>query len=387
MYIKRTISEKIIALQKQYPIITLTGPRQSGKTTLLKQLFAEQLPYISLEDPDMRSFALDDPRGFLRNYPKGAILDEIQRVPNLFSYLQTLTDNDATLKFILSGSQNFSLLENIGQSLAGRTAILKLFPFSQAELLADNQVFEKFDTPIFQGGYPRIYSQQMNPTDFYPSYIQTYIERDVRQLKNIENLNTFTRFLKLCAGRVGHLLNMQSLANDTGISVNTAKSWFSVLEASYIVYTVQPYFRNFNKRLVKTPKMYFWDTGLLCSLLGISQEEQIPFHFMRGELFENHVITELHKHEIHQGKVPQFYFWRDNNDKEIDILWENGAELIPIEIKSGETFSADYFKTISNLSSLLPFSPDKKYVIYGGNASFNTSQGALLSWKNMGDIF
>lgn len=387
MYIQRTISDKIQALFVQYPILTLTGPRQSGKTTLLKYLFAEKLPYVSLEDIDLRSFALEDPRGFLRNYPNGAIFDEVQRAPSLFSYLQTLSDNDSGLKYILSGSQNFSLLEKIGQSLAGRTAILKLLPFSQSELIAGNQNFNTFDTPVFKGGYPRLYAQEIAPTDFYPSYIQTYIERDVRQIKNVGNLNDFTRFLKLCAGRVGQLLNLQSLANDAGISVNTAKSWLSILETSYILYPLQPYFRNFNKRIVKMPKLYFWDTGVLCSLLGITNEAQVPFHYMRGELFENYVITELHKHEIHQGRVPQFYFWRDSNDKEIDLLRENEGNLIPIEIKSGETFSKDYFKTIHHLSPILGFLPDKKYVIYGGTQNFDTSDGKLLSWKNLTDIF
>jgi predicted AAA+ superfamily ATPase len=282
--IERTLAAKMISLAQKFQVITLTGPRQSGKTTLVKAVFST-LPYISLEEPDIRQFALTDPRGFLSNYPTGVILDEIQNTPELFSYIQGIVDDNRQVQFILTGSSNFLLMEKISQTLAGRTAVLHLLPFSFQEL---EPLAEQYESLIFKGQYPRIYDRDIAPTDFYPSYIQTYVERDVRLMKNIGDINTFIQFTSLCAGRIGQLLNYTSLASDAGISPNTAKSWLSILESSYIVYRLQPYHRNFNKRLVKSPKLYFYDTGVACSLLGIHEEDQVRLHYLKGSLFENY---------------------------------------------------------------------------------------------------
>ena len=269
---KRTFEPKLLALSKKFQVITLTGPRQSGKTTLVRTTFPD-LAYVSLEEPDIRQIALSDSRGFLANYPKGAVLDEVQYVPELFSYIQSLVDRDRDIQFVLTGSSNFLLMEKISQTLAGRTAILHLLPFSIAELSPNIPAFERYESLIFKGQYPRIYDRDIAPTDFYPSYIQTYVEKDVRMMKNIGDMNTFIRFVQLCAGRTGQLVNYAGLASDAGISPNTAKAWLSILESSYIVYQLSPYHRNFNKRIVKSSKLYFYDTGVACSLLGIKDAD------------------------------------------------------------------------------------------------------------------
>jgi predicted AAA+ superfamily ATPase len=305
--INREIASIIIKLRRQFPVITLTGPRQSGKTTLLKSIYTD-FPYVSLEDIDIRKNAINDPRGFLTNFPHGAVLDEVQRAPEIFSYLQGIVDSNKDIHFVLSGSQNFLLLQNITQSLAGRAAILKLLPFSISELHAEKIVFENYEEIIFKGLYPGLYDRDIEPNYFYPSYISTYIERDVRQIKNIENLNSFSNFLRLCAGRTGQIINLNSLAVDAGISPNTAKSWLSILEASFIIYYLQPYYKNFNKRITKSPKLYFYDTGLACSLLGIDSVEQVKTYHSKGTLYENIIITELVKNNLHRGENPRFFY-------------------------------------------------------------------------------
>jgi len=292
--IPRESATIIRKLRKQFPVITLTGPRQSGKTTLLQYLYHD-IPYASLEDIDVRTAALNDPRGFLTNFPEGAVLDEIQRTPELFSYIQGIVDKNKKAHFVLSGSQNFLLLENISQTLAGRSAILKLLPFSISELQNEKLVPDTYEQLIFTGMYPGIYDRDIGPEYFYPSYISTYVERDVRQIKNIENLNSFSNFLQLCAGRTGQVVNINSLATDAGISPNTARSWLSILEASFIIYFLQPYYENFNKRIIKSPKLYFYDTGLVCSLLGIRSADQVRTFHSKGALFENLIITDLIK--------------------------------------------------------------------------------------------
>ena len=269
--IHRILADRMISLAQKFQVITLTGPRQSGKTTLVRGSFTG-LPYVSLEEPDIRHFALTDPRGFLANYPNGVILDEIQHTPDLFSYIQRIVDENRDIRFVLTGSSNFLLMEKISQSLAGRTAVLRLLPFSLVELDSSNLTYEQI---LFNGLYPRIYDRKIEPSDFYPAYIQTYVERDVRQIKNIGDANAFIQFVRLCAGRIGSILNITSLASDAGISVNTAKSWISILEASYILYRLQPYHQNFSKRLVKSSKLYFYDTGVACSLLGIRTIDQV----------------------------------------------------------------------------------------------------------------
>jgi predicted AAA+ superfamily ATPase len=377
--IERTLATKMISLAQKFQVITLTGPRQSGKTTLVRAVFPA-LPYISLEEPDIRQLALTDPRGFLSNYPTGAILDEIQNTPELFSYIQRLVDENRQVQFILTGSSNFLLMEKISQTLAGRTAVLHLLPFSFHEL---EPLAEQYENLIFKGQYPRIYDRDISPTDFYPSYIQTYVERDVRLMKNIGDINAFIQFTRLCAGRIGQLLNYASLASDAGISPNTAKSWLSILESSYILYRLQPYHHNFNKRLVKSPKLYFYDTGVACSLLGIHEEDQVHLHYLRGSLFENLIINEFIKRNFNRGENRQPYFWQDNHGKEIDCLLVDGERVTPIEIKSGKTMSTSYFDNLKYWGSLAALPENQGYVVYGGEQSMQTSAGALISWRNL----
>ena len=380
--IERTLTRRLVALAQKFPVVTLTGPRQSGKTTLVRATFPT-LPYVSLEEPDIRQIALTDPRGFLANFPDGAVLDEVQRTPELFSYLQRIVDEKRTAQFILTGSSNFLLLERISQSLAGRTAILHLLPLSLEELPPGDASYEQV---IFRGRYPRIYDRDIAPTDFYPAYIQTYVERDVRLMKDISNLDAFIRFVQLCAGRVGQLLNYTSLANDAGISPNTARAWLSVLESSYILYRLQPYHRNFNKRLVKSPKLYFHDTGVACSLLGIRDESQVNLHYLKGALFENLVINEFIKRNSHCGDSWQPYFWQDSQGREIDCLLVAGEVLRPIEIKAGRTLATSYFDNLNYWRSLLDAPQAPVYVVYGGDRSLQTGAGALVSWRELASI-
>lgn len=380
--IERTLAAKMISLAQKFQVITLTGPRQSGKTTLVRTVFPA-LPYVSLEEPDIRQVALTDPRGFLSNYPSGAVLDEVQNTPELFSYIQRLVDENRQIQFILIGSLNFLLMEKINQTLAGRTAVLYLLPFSFKELEPLDQPYESL---IFKGQYPRIYDRNIAPADFYPSYIQTYVERDVRLMKNIGDLNAFIQFTRLCAGRIGQLLNYASLAGDAGVSPNTARSWLSVLESSYILYRLQPYHRNFNKRLVKSPKLYFYDTGVACSLLGIRAEEQVHLHYMKGSLFENLILNEFIKRSFNRGENRQPYFWQDNHGKEVDCLLVNGEGVVPVEVKSGKTVSASYFNHLKHWRLLAGLPESSGYVVYGGEESLQTSFGALVSWRELDRI-
>lgn len=318
--IERDIAGRLLFLIEKFPIVTLTGPRQSGKSTLLKNILTDY-HYVSLEDPDLMAFARDDPRSFIRTYADKTIIDEAQRVPALFSYLQTHTDLAGREgMYCLAGSHNFLLMENISQSLAGRTAILKLLPFSHSEMRRASILPRTTDEEIFYGGYPRIFDKSIAPTDYYPPYIQTYLERDVRTLKNIGNMTDFLRFTQLCAGRIGQLLNLSSLANDCSISVSTASTWLSILETSYICYTLRPDHTNYTKRLVKTPKLYFYDTGLACALLGIRSAMQVNTHYLRGALFENLVINEFIKAALHRGQEPVLSFWRDKMGLELDLV-------------------------------------------------------------------
>lgn len=377
--IERTLASKVTALAQRFQVITLTGPRQSGKTTLVKSSFPD-IPYISLEEPDIRQIALTDPRGFLSNYPNGVILDEIQNTPELFSYIQRIVDENRQIQFILTGSSNFLLMEKISQTLAGRTAVLHLLPFSLKEL---EPLTDSYETLIFKGQYPRIYDRTIPPPDFYPSYIQTYVDRDVRMIKNIGDINAFIQFTQLCAGRIGQPLNNASLANDAGISPNTAKSWLSILESSYILYRLQPYHRNFNKRLVKSPKLFFYDTGVACSLLGIREQEQVNLHYMKGSLFENLILNEFIKRSFNQGENRQPYYWQDNHGKEIDCLLVNGEKVTAVEIKSGKTMSTSYFDNLKYWRSLAGLPESQEFVVYGGDQSMQTSIGTLISWKDL----
>ncbi len=381
--IERNIIDKIQYLLTKYPVVTITGTRQCGKSTLLRNGFPT-MRYVSLEDPDLREFAIDDARGFLNNFGTPLIIDEAQYAPKLFSYIQTRIDSEGqTGMYILSGSHNFLLMESISQSLAGRTAILKMAPFSISELTHAN-LLPELNEWLFTGGFPRIYDKQINPVDFFPSYFQTYIERDVRLLRNINDLSHFVRFVKLCAARIGQLLNINALANECEVSAQTINSWLSVLETSYVIYLLKPYHNNFNKRLVKSPKLYFCDTGLAASLLGMENARQMDTHYLRGELFENMVIMEFIKQEYAQGREPNISFWRDSNQNEIDLLVERGLDLQAYEIKSSATMKTDYFKGLNKFAALAQLPKESLHVVYGGDVNYLTSFGDLISWKNIG---
>ncbi|MDR2907133.1 MAG: ATP-binding protein [Bacteroidales bacterium] len=381
--VSRIITEKLHYLATKYPVLTLTGSRQCGKSTLLKSIFPNYR-YVSLEDLDMRMMAKDDPRGFLENFGSKTIIDEAQYVPELFSYIQTKVDaqNEVGM-YILSGSHNFLLLQNITQSLAGRTAVLKLAPFSISELKTAGLLPQNLNTWLYTGGYPRIYDKQIEPTDFYPHYIQTYIDRDIRTIRDIANLSQFVRFLKLCAARVGQLINLSSLANDAEITVPTARAWLSLLESSYVLFLLKPYHNNFNKRLTKSPKLYFYDTGLVSSLLGLEHSDQLSTHYLRGELFENMVVSEIVKTHFFEGKEPQLYFWRDSNKHEVDLLIETGGQLQAIEIKSSATMKPDFFANLELFRSISGIKKENLSVVYGGDTDYTTQRGRFVSWKNL----
>jgi predicted AAA+ superfamily ATPase len=383
--IPREIAPIINKLRKQFPVISLTGPRQSGKTTLLRSIY-DDLPYVNLEEIDIRNSALSDPRGFLYNYPSGAVLDEVQRTPELFSYIQGIVDVNKEAHFVLSGSSNFLLLQSISQSLAGRAAILKLLPFSMTELGETVISDYSYEQLMFKGLYPGIYDREIDPVHFYPSYVSTYIERDVRQIKNIDDLNRFSNFLQLCAGRVGQILNITSLAVDAGISPNTAKSWLSILEASYIIHFLQPYYKNFNKRITKSPKIYFYDTGLVCSLVGIDSADQVKTYHSKGALFENLIITELIKGRLHHGGVPRFYFWQNKTKQEIDLIIDHPDGPIPYEIKSGMTMNESYFTNLKYWQKVSGDITGPLNVIYGGETNLKTEFGNFVSWRSLKDL-
>lgn len=379
--IERVLKTKLLEMAAKFPIVTVTGPRQSGKSTLLKTSFPEY-KYVSLEDPDMRLFATDDPRGFLATYSDKTVIDEVQRVPSLFSYIQTHTDKENKEgMYMLAGSHNFLLMENVNQSLAGRTAVLKLLPFSHHEMSLGNILPKQVDEEIFKGAYPRIYDKDIAPIDYYPYYIQTYVERDVRLMKNIGDLSKFIRFIKLCAGRIGQLLNLSSLANESGVAVSTISTWISILEASYICYLLKPDHNNYAKRLVKTPKLYFYDTGLACSLLDIRSPEQVSTHFLRGGLFENLIINDFIKKSYNKGEAPNLTFWRDSTGNEVDLLRTIEGKQYAYEIKSGATYSSDFFKNISKWAKLSGATPEQCSVIYNGDKDMKTSLGNVISWR------
>ena len=384
MIIERSIKSKLLQLLKSFPVVTLTGCRQCGKSTLLKHLLPDYT-YISLEDLDLRQIAKEDPRHFISIYSQKVIIDEIQQVPELLSYLQTHIDSvNESGMYVLTGSHNLLLMQSISQSLAGRTALLSLAPFSVAELRSENLVPQTTNEMLFKGSFPRIYDKQIEATDFYPSYIKTYIDRDVRILRNINDYSAFTRFLKLCAGRCSQILNVTALAEDAGITRKTAEAWLSVLEASYIIYLLKPYYKNFGKRIIKNPKMYFYDTGLVSSLLGITSAEQIENFYMRGALFESFVVSELLKRRLFAGKTDELYFWRDSNGIEIDVIEEDNLEIKAYEIKASETMNTAFFSNIKKVKELTGLKAENTAVIYSGKTLPATKEnGAYICWKEI----
>jgi uncharacterized protein len=381
--IARKALSTILELAKGYPFIALTGPRQAGKTTLSRAAFPDK-PYVSLEDLDTREFAASDPRRFLARYPDGAILDEAQRSPELFSYLQTRADTDGRMGlYILTGSQQFGLLSGISQSLAGRVGMVQLLPFSAGELQGAGKLPETLDALLYKGSYPPLYDRQLSPVQWYAGYVTTYLERDVRQLINVRDLALFQRFIRLCAGRTGQLLNLSSMANDCGITHNTAKAWISILEASYILFLLPPHHRNFNKRLVKTPKLYFHDTGLAAWLLGVQSADQLAIHPQRGALFETWVVGELLKGRYNKSLPSNLFFWRDNTGNEVDVIVDQGLTLVPIEIKSGQTISTDYFVGLRKWLSWAGAEAGKPYLLYGGDESQDRKDGEVVPWREV----
>lgn len=383
MLIRRQAAKELRQLAHQYPVVVVVGPRQSGKTTLCKATFPK-LPYLSLEDPDQRRFATDDPRGLLEQYSEGALLDEVQRAPELLSYLQGVVDADPRPgRFVLTGSQQLDVMAGVTQTLAGRAATLQLLPFSLAELQGAKLAPGSAEELLHRGLYPPIYDRDLDPRRWYGNYVQTYVERDVRQLINVRDLSSFQVFLRLCAGRSGQLLNASSLASDAGITHNTARAWLSALEASFIVRLVRPHFANFGKRLVKTPKLYFLDPGLAAWLLEISDPSQISSHPLRGALFETWVFTELLKGRTNRGLSPNLYFWRDRHGLELDFVMDRGQELVLIEAKSGRTIPADAWRPLLAVRDLADGAATSGWLVHGGDQQQRRRGFTALPWQRI----
>ncbi len=381
--IPRDAARTLTRLAKGFPVIAITGPRQAGKTTLARDLFKDK-PYVSLENPDEREFALTDPKRFLARFPEGAILDEVQRCPQLLSWLQGLVDERQRMgDFVLTGSAQFSLIESITQTLAGRVARVELLPLSASELTYADKLPGTLTQMLFQGGYPTLYDRPVSPQDWFSNYVATYIERDVRQLIAIRDLGQFQTFVKMCAARTGQLLNLTALGADCGISAVTAKQWLTVLETSYIVTLLRPHFRNYGKRLVKTPKLYFLDSGLAAWLMGIRDAQTLETHAARGALFETWVVSELYKQRLNAGLAPDLYFWRDNSGQEIDVLCETTQGLQAIEIKSGSTYASDWTQNLKKWQSLAGTESFDSTILYGGTNNFERDGITVWSWKNV----
>jgi uncharacterized protein len=382
---KRDIELELKELAAGYPIVTVIGPRQSGKTTLVQHAFPQK-PYANLEALDTRELALRDPRGFLDQYPEGAILDEIQKASELLSYIQVIVDQKKTKgMFVLTGSHQLELHQAVTQSLAGRTALLTLLPMSLHELM-EAHFDPSIDEVLMKGGYPRIYKDELDPTKAYRNYFQTYVERDLRQLINVKDLMQFDRFVRILAGRIGQILNMEEIGGEIGLSAKTVKEWISILEASFIVFRLQPYFENFGKRIIKSPKLYFTDTGLAVYLLGIENETQMNRDPLRGYLFENLVLLELMKARFNRGLDPQLYYYRDTQKKEVDLIYKSGHDLIPIEIKSSKTFNSEFLETIHHFQSFTQGRSSKGYLIYAGEQEQQIHSVQLLNYKRAASI-
>jgi len=384
----RSMLDSVTTYLDKYPVVAITGPRQSGKTTFLKTMFPD-FTYLNLENPDIRNFALQDTRGFFETYSGKLILDEVQRVPHLFSYIQARVDDSGEMgQYILSGSQNFNLMEKITQSLAGRVALFKLFPLDFDEMKHADLLNDDYIKNLINGCYPALYDRDIPSKVFYSNYIQTYVERDISELVQVRDLGLFRKFVKLCAARVGQLLNLNSLANECGVSQPTAKSWITLLESSYVVFLLYPYFENFNKRIVKTPKLYFYDTGLAAHLTNQTNPEKLKISSNKGHLFENMVIAELIKRNEHNYKQKEFWFWRDSAGHEIDLLVLGDDNMLAVEVKATQTIMSDLFKGLEYFEDLLQVSNKscQQYLIYAGNSGQKRTTATVLPWHKAGDL-
>lgn len=386
MLIRRALTSQVRAAAKEFYVIAVVGPRQSGKTTLVQSVFPKHT-YISLEDYDTRMFALADPRSFLADKPSraGLILDEIQHAPQLLSYMQSIVDREKKKGFfVVTGSQNFLVDQAITQTLAGRMAVLTLLPLSVSELETAELLPARIETLVYNGSYPRVYAEKVSIERLYRNYIRLYVERDVRQIKNVADLTTFHRFMRMCAGRVGQLVNLTSLGNDCGINQNTAKAWISLLEASYVIFLLYPYYKNFGKRLIKAPKLYFIDTGLACSLLNIRSAEKLAEHYLRGGLIESFFIADFLKQQYNVDQQPGLYFWRDKMGREIDCVIDEARYPVPVEIKSSKTIVSDFFKNLDYWHEVAGFSKTPRYLIYAGDQNQRWPQAQVLGWRQSG---
>ena len=379
----RAALDTLLRLARAFPVIAITGPRQSGRTTLARAVFADK-PYVSLEDPEERAFAAADPRGFIARFERGAVFDEAQRSPQLFSYLQGVVDARGRVgDFVLTGSQQFGLMSGITQSLAGRVGLLHLLPFSLAELEQAGLAPRSLEQALWQGGYPPLHDRRIAPGDWFPNYVASYLERDVRRLLAVRDLALFQRFLKMCAARTGQLLNLSSLAADCGITHVTAREWLTVLEASYVVVLLRPYHRNYGKRLVKTPKLYFLDVGLAAWLLGVRDAASMVVHAQRGALFETMVISEILKHEFNAGRTGELYFWRDSAGNEVDLLLPAGERQQPVEIKSGSTFSPDWLAPARRWAALAGDEALPPIIVFGGSGRYEREGCRVVGWRDL----
>ena len=381
--IDRKLAPTLLKFAKKYPVVSVTGPRQSGKTTLVRALFPDH-KYLTLENPETRFIALNDPRSIFEPKGQRLILDEIQHVPQLLSYIQVISDEQKIPgQFILTGSQSLLLSEKISQTLAGRTAVLKLLPFSLPEIEQLEQVRNfSYEEYLFKGFFPRTFDQDISTEEFFPFYLETYVQRDVREIQHVRDLNTFTNFIRLCAGRTGQLLDYSSIAKDTGVSVNTIKGWISILEAGFIIFLLYPYYRNYGKRVIKSPKLYFTDPGLASFLLGIKTAEQIKTHYLKGALFENMIVLELIKQRYNNGNLQDMWFFRDSNRNEVDVVTED-TRLQWIEIKSARTFSPGFIATMKFLDGNNAMEEKGKTIVYGGDDTFTFQGVNIVSWRDL----